>query len=171
MHRVIFSWAFMALIGAMSAPVGAAPQSVEPFGLRTWMSLQRQLDRPAVVVFSTTDCSHCPATIAAVDAERRRLSSPPWPPLVVVVMDVQPTSEAGAALLKNPRYASVDRLMAFDDQPAALRHEVDPRWSGVTPLVGMFIPGRPVPEMTLGTPSAQAFHRLYGAAKSPALGR
>jgi hypothetical protein len=157
------------LAWTMAGPVQAEPTTVEPFGKTTWVALQRQLSRPAVVVFSATDCSHCPATIAAIDAERRRLFSAPLPPLVVVVMDVQSSSEAGTALLKDVHYAQADRLMVFEDQPAALRYTIDPRWLGVTPFVAMLIPGRAAPEMTMGTPSEEDFKRLYGAARSPAL--
>lgn len=156
------------LVWAVAGPVQAEPTTVEPFGKSTWAALQRQLSRPAVVVFSALDCSHCPTTLEAIDAERRRLFTPPLPALIVVVMDAETTPAATTALLKDKHYAQADRLMVFEDQSAALRYTIDPRWLGVTPFVAMLIPGRAAPEMTMGTPSEADFKRLYGVARSPA---
>ena len=75
-----------ALSGACSAAV-AAPKAVEAFDATTWPALQ-QARQPVAVVFTTTDCSHCPAVVEqlARAVQQRRDGAR----LVTVVMDVPP---------------------------------------------------------------------------------
>jgi hypothetical protein len=132
-----------------AASVAVPARQVEPFDLSTWSQLARTAQRPTVVVFSTTDCSHCPAVLKALHAHtaRQKLRAP----LVAVVMDMAP-GEDDAGLLGNPHYASAQRLLAFDGQPAALRHAVNPSWRGVTPYVALLRPGA-APTFVLGMPT------------------
>lgn len=146
-------------VRAPASSVTAPARQVEPFSLSTWSQLSRAATRPTVVVFSTTDCSHCPAVMQALHAHvvRQQLRAP----LVAVVMDVAP-GEDDAGLLANPHYASAQRLLAFDGQPAALRHAVNPSWRGVTPYVALLRPGA-APTFSLGVPS-DAQLRAWAAA-------
>jgi len=139
----------LALALATAWPAAAAPRSVEPFTATGWAALQDGLRQPAVVVFTTTDCAHCPAVIAQL---ARALHQPPRRPLLTVVMDLAP-GEADAQLLGTAHYRAADRLLAFDGQAPALRHAVNPAWRGVTPYVALLVPGQPVRWVT-GPPAA-----------------
>ena len=125
----------------------AAPTLVEAFNPQSWQALQTGLKTPAIVVFSTTDCAHCPAVLSqlAQSPLRRRAQ------LIAVVMDLAP-GEADAALLGNDHYQLADRLMAFDGQAPALRYGVNKSWRGVTPYLLLFKPGTP-PQWVTGPPS------------------
>ncbi len=120
--------------------VMAAPKTVEPFDAAQWQALQSGLHRPAVVVFTTTDCAHCPAVIEKLARDRRLRSV--RGSLLTVVMDVAP-GEADAALLRSSHYRPATRLLAFAGQPDALRHAVNPAWRGVTPYLALLRPGEP----------------------------
>jgi len=136
------------LSAAVQLPASAAPRQVEAFDASAWPALQAGLKQPAMVVFSTTDCGHCPAVLAQLRQQigRRRAA------LIAVVMDFVPGQD-DAMLKADPHYRHADRLFAFDGQAPALRHTVDPRWRGVTPYVVFLTPGSP-PKAVTGPPSA-----------------
>jgi len=138
------------LFAVSAAAAAAAPKGVEPFGADTWSALQAA-HAPTAVVFTTTDCSHCPAVVEqlARAVQQRRDGAR----LVTVVMDVPP-GEADAELLATPHYRRAGRLLAFDGAAAALRYRVNPAWRGVTPYVALLRPGQPV-TFVMGPPSAQ----------------
>jgi hypothetical protein len=103
------------------------------------------------VVFTTTDCAYCPATIRrfAKEIQQRKLQAT----LIAVVMDVAP-GDTDAQLLGDAHYQPAHRLLAFAGPPVKLRYAVDPTWRGVTPFVALLKPGeRPV--LLTGPPSAQ----------------
>jgi hypothetical protein len=127
----------------------AAPARVEAFNAQSWQALQTGLKTPAIVVFSTTDCAHCPAVLSqlAQSPLRRRIKAS----LIAVVMDLAP-GEADADLLGNAHYQLADRLMAFDGQAPALRYSVNKSWRGVTPYLLLFKPGAP-PQWVTGPPT------------------
>jgi hypothetical protein len=137
------------LAGAAGAARAAGPvaPAVHAFDANSWAALQRQLPRPAIVVFTTTDCAHCPAVLEQIDHLRR--ARKPQPLLVTVVMDVSPDE---ADLLAAPHYRLADRLMAFDGEPVRLRYGVDPRWIGVTPYVALLAVGAQAPRFVMGAP-------------------
>ena len=136
------------LLAGLSA-VQAAPRKVETFDAQAWQRLQAGLKEPAAVVFTTTDCAHCPAVIEQLARNIRQHR--PTAVLVAVVMDAAP-GEADAALLGDAHYRPADRLFAFAGQAAALRFGVDPAWRGVTPYVGLLKPQGP-PVWVTGRPS------------------
>ena len=141
------TWCLSAIGAVLVAAAGvanAAPQSVEAFDAAAWQQLQRG-SAPVAVVFTTTDCTHCPKVIERIAHEirERRLNAT----LVAVVMDSH-----APELLRNAHYRGVDRLLAFHGAPAPLRHAVDPRWRGVTPFVGLLAPGQ-APALKPGMPS------------------
>lgn len=150
----------------LTAPLAQAGRQVEAFDSQAWAQLQAKLKAPAVVVFSTTDCSHCPAVLAQLAAapERRRLRAP----LIAVVMDQTP-GEDDAALLANPHYKRADRVFAFQGQAAALRYSVDPSWRGITPYIALLRPGQAV-QWVLGPPQASDLQRWGRSNSSAAAG-
>lgn len=131
----------------------AAPRQVEAFDAAAWSALQAGLTQPTVVVFSTTDCVHCPAVISklAQQIQQREAKAQGRPSLVAVVMDAAPGDD-DAALIGNVHYRPADRLLAFSGQAPALRYSVDPHWRGVTPFV-VFLSPRLAPVLVTGPPT------------------
>ena len=139
-------WAAAALL-----PAHTAPRAVEVFDRPAWGALQAGLTAPAIVVFTATYCAHCPAVMAQLAQDKRRLL--PSAQLIAVVMDAVPGDD-DAKLLRDPHHRPLDRLCAFQGQAAALRHAVDPSWRGITPYVAFLHPGEP-PRWVTGPPKAQ----------------
>ena len=123
----------------------AAPSLVEPFDQTTWRSLISKQQLPALVIFTSVTCIHCPAAIKRLATKRSAIAS--HIPLVVVSMD----AESNAALLQDPHYASADRLFLFRGRSQALQFSVNPEWRGMTPYVG-FIDSRGGVRFSLGEP-------------------
>ena len=139
------------LVAASLMPAHAAPRTVEVFDRPAWPALQAGLTAPAIVVFTATYCAHCPAVIAQLARDKRRLQ--PSAQLIAVVIDAAPGDD-DARLLRDPHHHPVDRLFAFQGQAAALRHAVDPSWRGITPYVAFLHPGE-APRWVMGPPSVQ----------------
>ncbi len=139
-----------ALLLTVSAGALAAPAAVLPFGPHIWAELQQAGARPQVVVFSATDCTHCPAAIDKLAAALRQ--SPARPRLAVVVMDGQGHE---AALLADRHYRQADTLYAFDGDPVSLRYRVNPDWRGLTPYV-VLLPAKGASRYYNGVPPAAA---------------
>lgn len=125
----------------------AAATKIEHFDQNTWQRMQKELPRPAVVIFSTTDCAHCPAIIAAM-AEQVKTRKPQVP-VIVVVMD----GEGLAGLLQEPHYQTANRVFVFKGQTAALQYSINPNWRGITPYVAL-LPRFGELMMVMGKPSA-----------------
>jgi len=145
--RWLGAWVAASLV---SLAAQAAPKQVEAFRAEAWQQLQAQLKQPAIVVFSSTDCVHCPGVLQdlAANRQRQRLKVP----VIAVVMDQEPGSD-DAALLANPHYRRADRLMAFEGQSAVLRHAVHPQWRGMTPYIALLKPGTAA-RFIIGPPDA-----------------
>jgi hypothetical protein len=146
--------------GAAAKPGAAAvtaPLTLHAFDAQSWTALQRQLPRPAIVVFTTTDCAHCPAVVEKIDQIRR--SRQPQAMLVTVVMDIGPDD---ADQLESPHYRLADRVMAFDGEAVRLRYAVDPRWIGVTPYIALLANGAVKPKFVMGAPTGADWAGLYG---------
>lgn len=135
---------------ASAATAVAAPPAVLPFATHTWGELARSSSRPLAVVFSTTDCTHCPAVIASLaDAIRKSRSRVR---LLVVVMDGAGQEEA---LRADRHYRQAAGLYAFDGDAMALRYQVNPAWRGLTPYVAL-IPATGEAAFHTGAPPAAA---------------
>lgn len=132
----------------LSSGALAAPGGVQDFGIDTWAKLQRNAVKAQAVVFTTTECAHCPAVIerlaTALGKPPRRVG------LAVVVMDGQ---EQPAALLADRHYRLADTLYAFDGNSLALRHRVNPEWRGLTPYV-VLLPAKGPARYFNGAPPA-----------------
>lgn len=161
--------ALMALAGAavvgLSLPALAAKpaRQVETFDAGTWAALQAGLKQPAAVVFTTTDCVHCPVVIHQL-AERLKPGRDKAT-LIAVVMDQAP-GDNDAGLLADAHYTPARRLFAFDGQAPLIRHGIDPQWRGVTPYVVFLGPGQP-PRRVTGPPSADDVAAWLNAATKP----
>lgn len=141
----------LGLIGASAAAPTTAPTTapaIEPFTAERWQQLLAT-ERPAAVVFSTTDCAYCPAAIDALAKELR--ASRRRAKLMVVVMDGEGQE---AALQADKHYRHADRLYTFQGNPVALRYSVDPHWRGMTPYVAV-IARHGDPVFFIGTPKRE----------------
>ncbi len=123
----------------------AASSFVEPFEQTTWRSLVGKQKQPALVVFTSVTCMHCPAAIKRLASKRSVIAA--HVPLYVVSMD----AESNAALLEDSHYAPADRLFLFRGRSQVLQFSVNPEWRGMTPYVG-FIDSRGGVSFSLGEP-------------------
>ena len=158
-YHQLSKYACALALALTSIQVPAAARKMENFDGRTWQRLQKELPRPAAVVFSTTDCGHCPAIIAAL-AERIK-SHKPQIPLVVVVMD----GAGQDGLLQEPHYQPASRLFVFHGQTAALQYGINPSWRGITPYVAL-LPRAGEMKLILGKPSAPELEYWLGPKQS-----
>lgn len=148
------------LLAGCAAMAQAAPQKIEAFEADSWQRFQSTLPRPAAIVFASTDCTHCPATIAAVAEQLKHRK--PQIALVVVVMD----GDQQPGLLRDPHYRQASRLFVFRGQSAALRYAVNPKWRGITPYVALLPKAGPATLIT-GRPSEQEFGLWLAEAEKP----
>lgn len=137
-----------ALLLTCAMATAQAADKIESFDSHSWERLQKELPRPAAVIFSSTDCSHCPSTISAM-AEKIK-NRQPQIPLIVVVMD----GEDQPGLLHEPHYQAASRLFAFKGQSAPLQYTINPNWRGVTPYVALLGRSGAV-KFVMGKPSEQ----------------
>lgn len=141
---------------AVAECAAALPKGVLPFSSSTWQAMKRELPRPAVVVFTTTDCAYCPDVIEDLSNEFKNAT--PKVAILVVVMDgaYKPVS-----WLAEPHYRKADRLYAFQGQEAAIRFGIDPKWRGVTPFVAML--GKAgEPQLVVGRPTQKQIAEIRG---------
>ena len=139
----------------LSAPAAwSAPRAINPFIAETWQELSLSARRPMVVVFSTTDCTHCPAVIDSLAASIHASRSAAR--LVVVVMDGAGQEQA---LRGDPHYRKANVLYAFDGDATALRFRINPDWRGVTPYVAL-IPAVGTTHFYTGAPPRDALQVL-----------
>ena len=141
----LMSKIFASLLLLLMQSSFAAPSLVEPFDQSTWRSLTNKQEQPALVIFTSVTCIHCPAAIKRLAAKRSAIA--PHIPLVVVSMD----ADSNAALLQDAHYAPADRLFLFRGRSQALQFSVNPEWRGMTPYVG-FIDSRGGVRFSLGEP-------------------
>ncbi len=136
-------WMGLALL-AITSLLHAAPAGWEAFTTPTWSAWR---STHAAVVFTTTDCEHCPAVISEL---RRRIDAlpAPRPVLRVVVTDAANLTPAAAGARW---YAQADERRVFEGNELALRHAVSPRWRGETPFVALLAPGA-APRLVVGNP-------------------
>jgi len=150
----------IALVAVFFPSEGAfAARRVEAFGTETWSGIA-QGGAPKVIVFSTTDCVHCPKAISSLAESARR--SPRQPELVVVVMD---GAGLAAELLANQNYLGATRLFVFAGDEAQLRYSVNPDWRGLTPYVVLISAGQ-APQFFAGLPPAGASRSFFQKALS-----
>lgn len=146
----------VALTCAAALPAVGAPGSVLPFDRATWTALGRAPAQASIVVFSTTDCAHCPH---AIDSIARTLRSGRGRArLAVVVMDGAGHEKE---LLASRHYRQANSLYVFADDAAALRFSVNPDWRGLTPYVAL-VPAGGTPRFFAGTPSPDVLDAFLG---------
>lgn len=143
---------FIFFIGAGN--LCAAPSSVEYFHVTSWSKFQSDLPRPHVVVFSTTDCGHCPDVIIQLSKTLKTYKQKVY--LSVVVMDGLSHEDY---LLSAPHYLMADRVFAFKGQINAIKHSINPSWRGLTPYVAL-LPKKGEPLYVLGKPSSKDISTL-----------
>lgn len=112
-----------------TASIHAAPRVGEVFNSETWAQWQTDLPRPTIVVFSTTDCVHCPDALERL-YQRKGASAG----LIAVVMD---GLEAVPAGYKSTRYSRADRMFIFHGDEMRIRYTINPAWRGETPYIAV----------------------------------
>jgi len=138
--------AFCLLTLATAAEAGPAAPVIHEFTPQTWEQLLRTLPRPAAVVFSTSDCAHCPAIIDGLAEAIRRKPRFRRPMLAVVMMDeLRPTDFDHL-----PHLRKADKLYVFVGNEMAIRYAVQPEWRGMTPFTAL-LPTMGTPRFQLGT--------------------
>lgn len=135
-----------------------APNVVKDFDKSTWTRITTSLPKPSAVVFTTTDCSFCPAVIDAL-ARDLQPKGKSRASLFVVVMDGAGQADA---LLANAHYRRADGLYAFNGQDLVLRYSVNPEWRGLTPYVAL-IPRKGAPRFVTGQPLPADIDTLLAA--------
>ena len=145
---------FLLIVAAGNAY--AAPRAVEYFQVTSWAKFQSDLPKPHVVVFSTTDCGHCPDVIIQVSKTIKSYKEKVY--LSVVVMDGLSHEDY---LLSAPHYLMADRIFAFKGQVNAIKHSVNPSWRGLTPYVAL-LPQKGEVMYVLGKPSNKDISILNG---------
>lgn len=160
-----FNFCAALLLGASAAfftstPALADAKQIENFDAHSWQRFQQDLPRPAAVIFSTTDCSHCPAIIATLGQQLKNRK--PQVPLLVVVMD----GEDQPDLLQEPHYRPASRLFVLKGQSAALQYSINPNWRGITPYVAL-LPRNGEAKLVLGKPSAAELENWLASGKPP----
>ncbi|GAB2179888.1 hypothetical protein DLREEDagrD3_01110 [Denitratisoma sp. agr-D3] len=136
---------FCLLTLATAAEAGPAAPVIQEFTPQTWEQLLRTLPRPAAVVFSTTDCTHCPAIIDSLAQAIRHQPRPRRPMLAVVMMDeLRP-----ADIDHLPHLRKADKLYVFAGNEMAIRYAVQPEWRGMTPFTAL-LPAMGTPRFQLG---------------------
>src|SRR5574343_474378 len=147
-------FALCALMLLTALPAGAAV-SVQPFTRTGWADLQQAENGRAVVVFSSTDCAHCPGVIRTLAGEIARAGRPVR--LYVVVL-----AGAGqeAHLQDDPVYRLAHRLHVVTDEELPVRHAVNPAWHGLTPYIVLLTPGS-LPAYHLGLPTVTVRQHFF----------
>ena len=136
------------LVALPLAGLAAAPAGWDSFTTGTWAQWTSPRSAPVAVVFTTTDCEHCPAVIAQI---RQHIESLPAPrPLLRVVITDGGTLTPAAAAAR--WYALADERRVFEGNELALRYGVSPRWRGETPFVALLSPRAP-PRLFAGHPT------------------
>ena len=139
---------FKSVMGSLvllCANVFATPTEVETFDKSTWPALLGNHRQPAMIVFSSVSCTHCPAAIERLAA--RRAASQSTTRLYVVLMD----SEDDGIALGSPHHRLADRLFAFRGRAQPLQYAVNPEWRGMTPYIA-FVDGKGGVRFVLGEP-------------------
>jgi hypothetical protein len=179
-HQILIGLAMLSVVSAQAAdPPGshapalrtspttarmaeAQPLPVQVFDVQRWTGLLRE-PGPALVVFTSTDCAHCPQAIERLTRHQRdeQRAGRPVPRLDVVVMDGREEPESLSA---EPHFQLADRLFAFYGQAARVRHSVNPAWFGQTPYVALLgataTDGRASVRFVSGTPTDRDLREL-----------
>lgn len=150
MRLLVFLGALLVAV----APAFSASHTVRPFDATTWQEMGTSTHRPLVVVFSTTDCVHCPRVIDALASTLRQSRSRAR--LAVVVMD---GAGQEAALQADRHFRQANALYAFNGDATALRFKVNPDWRGLTPYVAL-IPSTGAVRFHSGPPPAAALREF-----------
>ncbi len=95
-----------------SAQAMAAP--IEDFDATTWARWQKELPRPAIVVFSTTYCATCPDVMASLAEAVKQAGG--RVPLLVVIMDADGIRERAHAA----HFRVADRVFAYRQLEAGI---------------------------------------------------
>lgn len=139
------SWRNSGLLLAFFLFSHIAQAATLDFTTQSWNRFVQQ-NKAAIVVFTSTDCSHCPAVVEALHQQLQNGKQGHRVPLHLVVMDGADEPEA----LQHGHYSLADQLWVFQGNSAALQYSVNSKWRGITPYIALvsqqqaeFILGKP----------------------------
>jgi hypothetical protein len=143
----------LALALTLATHLAGSAAPLEPFTADTWRQLQREVRQPTWVVFSASDCAHCPGLISRLRQQH------PDVPLWRVETDAGEASEPHEA-------KPGERHFSFGSGNALLlRHGIQPDWRGMTPYLALLRPAR-APLFALAQASAEQLRALESARKA-----
>lgn len=149
-YKLTIGQLLIGVLGLVPCLVWAAPK-VLVFDQSTWATWQQQKKRPHVLVFSRSDCAHCPAVLKqiALELKQRHLKAG----LGVVLMD---GIEVAQAIADEPYYKVVNQFYAASVDETKLRYAINPTWPGITPYVAI-MDKRGQLHFVMGPPSKALF--------------
>jgi hypothetical protein len=150
--------ALLALWGLAWASAACGDGPLRAFTPETWRNLLADRAHARVLVFTSTDCSYCPAEVDSISVALRHMPAP-RPILAVVFMDGR---DSARALLAGGEYGAAGETWAYDGDETAMRYRIDPAWRGETPYIGLLPPGG-APRFVLGHATAADLARLAKA--------
>lgn len=156
------NWLNTGLLLAFFLLSNIAQAAALDFTTRSWNRFVQQ-NKAAIVVFTSTDCSHCPSVVEALHQQLQNGKQGHRVPLHLVVMD----GADEPAALQHGHYTLADQLWVFQGNPAALQYSVNAKWRGITPYIALV--SQQQAEFILGKPdSARLQDWLEKVKSSPA---
>lgn len=154
--------AFVCLSGLLAAsPAKAGAGNYEEFSTKSWASLLEKNQGPAIAVFTTTDCSHCPEVIDYLHRYvQRQAAAAMTIRLYLIVMDGLDEPE----LLRQGHYLLAHKLLVFSANRNALQYSVNPKWRGLTPYVALIQQHQA--EFVVGKPDAEKLQEFSRKVRS-----
>ena len=143
---------------AITSSVMAVPKTVEPFDEKIWSGLLTEAGMPAIIIFSSLQCTHCPGLIDKISARIQQNKSATR--LYVVSID---GNDDAAELIEDAHYMKAHRLFVFAGSGQKIQYAVNVDWRGMTPYVA-YLGGKGKAEFILGEPKEAMLRRwLLGA--------
>lgn len=103
--------------------LASGTQTINAFTAETWSQMLKTIPRPAVIMFTSSDCTHCPGTLKNLRRirEEQRLK---WS-LSIVQIDEEAYDFGDAN----------DARWRFAGNIQRLQYSVNPKWRGITPYI------------------------------------
>ena len=144
---------------AITSLVMAGPKTVEPFDEKIWSGLLTEAGKPAIIIFSSLQCTHCPGLIDKISARIQLTKSATR----LYVVSIDGNDDTAAELIDDAHYMKAHRLFIFAGSGQKIQYAVNVDWRGMTPYVA-YLGGKGKAEFILGEPKEAMLRRwLLGA--------